>query len=67
VAFRIGADEDSLAGIIRLTLRELASRVAFLDAQIKSAVVRLKRIANEFAPDLVAMHGVAPTLPAPCC
>ncbi len=59
-AFRIGADDDSLAGIIRLTLRELASRVAFLDAQIKSTVVRLKRITDELAPDLVAMHGVGP-------
>ena len=59
-AFRIGADDDSLAGIIRLTLRERASRVAFLDAQIKSTLVWLKRITDELGPDLVAMHGVGP-------
>ena len=50
----------TLAGIIGLTLRELASRVAFLDVQIKGAVVRLKRITEQLAPDLVAMHGVGP-------
>lgn len=59
-AFRISADDDSLGGIIRLTLRELAARVAFLDAQIKSTVVRLKRITEQFAPALVALHGVGP-------
>ena len=31
-AFRIRADDDSLAAITRLTLRELAARIAFLDA-----------------------------------
>ena len=59
-AFRVAADDDSLAGIIRLTLRELAARVAFLDTQIKHAVVRLKRITEQFAPSLVAMYGVGP-------
>lgn len=59
-AFRINADDDSLAGITRLTLRELAARVAFLDAQIKSTVVRLRRITTELAPELVAMRGVGP-------
>jgi transposase len=34
--------------------------VAFLDAQIKSTVVRLKRITEQLAPDLVAMRGVGP-------
>jgi transposase len=59
-AFRVAADDDSLAGIIRLTLRELASRIAFLDAQLKSTVVRLKRITDDLAPKLVAMRGVGP-------
>ena len=59
-AFRVAADDDSLAGIIRLTVRELAGRVAFLDAQIKSTVIRLKRITEQFAPNLVAMYGVGP-------
>ena len=59
-AFRVKADDDSLAGIIRLTLRELAARIAFLDAQIKSTVVRLRRITEHLAPELVAMRGVGP-------
>ena len=59
-AFRIAADDDSLAGIIRLTLRELAARIAFLDAQLKATVIRLKRITDDLAPDLVAMRGVGP-------
>ena len=59
-AFRVAADDDSLAGIIRLTLRELAARVAFLDTQIKHAVVHLQRITEHVAPDLVAMYGVGP-------
>lgn len=59
-AFRISASDDSLEGITRLTLRELAARIAFLDAQLKTAVTRLKRITEELAPDLVALHGVGP-------
>ena len=59
-AFRISTADDSLAGITRLTLRELAVRVAFLDDQIKSTVVRLKRITEQLAPDLVALRGVGP-------
>ena len=59
-AFRIRADDDSLAAITRLTLRELAARIAFLDAQLKSSVARLRRITTEFAPDLVAKQGVGP-------
>ena len=66
-AFRIAADDDSLAGIIRLTLRELAARVAFLDTQIKHAVVRLKRITEQFAPAWSRCTASAPTPPAPCC
>ena len=59
-AFRIAAHDDSLAGIIRLTLRELAARIAFLGAQLKATVIRLKRITDDLAPDLVAMRGVGP-------
>ena len=59
-AFRITADDDSLASIIRLTLRELAARITFLGAQLKTTVTRLKRITDDLAPDLVAMRGVGP-------
>ena len=50
-AFRIRADDDSLAAITRLTLRELAARIAFLDAQLKATVARLRRITTALAPD----------------
>ena len=59
-AFRIRADDDSLAAITRLTLRELAARIGFLDAQLKTTVARLRRITTELAPDLVAKRGVGP-------
>jgi transposase len=58
--FRISASDDSLEGITRLTLRELAARITFLDAQLKTAVTRLKRITEELAPNLIALHGVGP-------
>ena len=50
-AFRIRADDDSLAAITRLTLREMAARIAFLDAQLKATVARLRRITTALAPD----------------
>ncbi len=59
-AFRIRADDDSLAAITRLTLRELAARIAFLDAQLTATVARLRRITTELAPELVAKRGVGP-------
>ena len=59
-AFRIRADDDSLEAITRLTLRELATRVAFLDVQLKTTVTRLRRITSALAPNLVARPGVGP-------
>ena len=59
-AIRITADDNSLTGIIRLTLRELTARITFLGAQLKATVIRLKRITNNLAPDLIAMRGVGP-------
>jgi len=49
-AFHIKADDDALAAITRLTLRELGARIEFLDAQLKSIVARLRRITTELAP-----------------
>ena len=57
---RAGAQNPGLAGIIRLIPRELAARVAFLEAPINSAVARRKRMTDEFAPRPVAMCGVGP-------
>jgi len=59
-AFRIRTDDDGLGAITRLTLRELAARIAFLDARLKSTVARLRRITTALAPDLVAKRGVGP-------
>jgi transposase len=60
VGFRVRADDDSLPAILRLAMRELAQRVQFLDAQLKTASTRLKRITTAVAPDLVAVMGVGP-------
>jgi transposase len=59
-AFRVAADDDSLTGIVRLALRELAQRVQQLQAQLKTVVARLRRITKATAPDLVAIKGVGP-------
>ncbi len=48
--FRISADDDSLPGIVRLALRELALRVQQLQAQLKTVVARLHRITKTTAP-----------------
>jgi len=59
-AFRVAADDDSLAGITRLALRELAQRVGRLQEQLHRIVVRLQRITRATAPELIATHGVGP-------
>jgi transposase len=59
-AFRIAADDDSLPGITRLALRELAQRVLLFDEQLKQIRVRLDRITTATAPDLVALRGAGP-------
>jgi transposase len=59
-AFRIRTDDDSLSAVTRLALRELAQRVHNLDQQLKDVTVRLRRITQGFAPDLVAIKAVGP-------
>ena len=58
--FRVRADDDTLAGIARLSMRELAQRVQFLDQQNRSVTARIRRIATAVAPVLLATHGVGP-------
>jgi transposase len=58
--FRVRADDDTLAGIVRLSMRELAQRVLTLDAQNKTITTRMRRITTATAPDLVAIYGVGP-------
>jgi transposase len=59
-AFRIRADDDTLAAVTRLALRELAQRVLHLDEQLKDVTARLRRITKAIAPDLVAIKAVGP-------
>lgn len=59
-AFRIRADDDSLAAMTRLALRELAQRIAQLDAQLTAVTARLARITTAVAPQLMAIKGVGP-------
>jgi transposase len=59
-AFRVAADDDTVAGITRLTLRDLAQRVQFLDERLEQVDKRLRRITTATAPALVALHGVGP-------
>ena len=59
-AFRVGADDDSLAAITRFALRELAQRVLFLTERLEQVKLRLKRITEHIAPALTALKGVGP-------
>lgn len=63
-AFRVRADDDTLPAVTRLTMRELARRIEFLDQQLTHVVTRLRRITVATAPKLVAIHGVGPDVAA---
>jgi transposase len=59
-AFRVRADDDSLAAVTRLALRELAQRIQLHDEQLTRTKVRLHRITTAAAPELVARKGIGP-------
>lgn len=59
-AFRIRADDDELATVVRLAMRELAQRAQHLDSELEALRVRLHRITKKVAPELVALQGVGP-------
>jgi transposase len=59
-AFRISADDDSLAAVTRFALRELARRVLLLTEQLEQVKLRLQRITERVAPALTALKGVGP-------
>jgi transposase len=58
--FRVRAQDDSLAAVTRLALRELAQRIQLLDAQLARTKARLSRITTAIAPELIARKGVGP-------
>jgi transposase len=58
-AFRPG-DGDDLTCITKLAMRGLARRIADLDDEIAVLEIRRRRITTQFAPDLVAAHGIGP-------
>ena len=53
-------DRDDLASVVKLALRELATRVADLDDQIKRIQTRRHRLIRAHAPQLLAIFGVGP-------
>jgi transposase len=53
-------DRDDLASVVKLALRELATRVADLDDQIKRVETRRGRLIRAHAPQLLAIFGVGP-------
>ncbi len=59
-AFRVAADDDTLAGLTRFALRDLAQRIQFRDERLNQIERRLRRITIAVAPELVALHGVGP-------
>jgi transposase len=63
-AFRIAADDDSLAGITRFALRELAQRILELDARHAATRQRMSRLTAATAPQLLQIHGVGPDVAA---
>ena len=63
-AFRVRADDDSLHGMTRLALRELAQRVELLDQQRADLKKRMDRLTRMTAPELVAIKGVGPDVAA---
>ena len=58
--FRVRADDDTLAAVTRLTLRELAQRIQLLDDRLARTTARLRRMCTDVAPELVARKGVGP-------
>lgn len=62
-AFRVRADDDDLAAVTRLALRELAQRIGLLDDQLARTNVRLRRITAEVAPSLWRGKASVRTLP----
>jgi transposase len=63
-AFRVAADDDTLPGITRFAMRELAQRVLDLDQRREQVRSRLDRITAIVAPELVAIKGIGPDVAA---
>jgi transposase len=54
------ADRDDVIAITKLSLRELAIRIADLDDQIARVAQRRRRLLAQTAPALIAINGVGP-------
>ncbi|WP_312867626.1 IS110 family transposase [Amycolatopsis pithecellobii] len=59
-AFRVRSDDDSVAAMTRLALRELALRVRHLDEQLDRCAQRIARITAQLAPKLLDLKGIGP-------
>jgi len=58
--FRVRADDDSLAAMVRMSMRELAQRIQVLEEQKRTVTTRMRRITTALAPELVAKAGIGP-------
>ena len=61
-AFRVRHDDNTVAGITRHALRELARRVAHLDEQLEQTNDRIRKITTDVAPQLLELKGVGPNV-----
>lgn len=58
--FRVRSDDDSLTGLLRLSMRQLAQRITQLDAELALINARMRRVTQAVAPVLVDVFGVGP-------
>ena len=58
--FRVRTDDDTLAGLLRLSMRQLALRISQLDRELELINGRMRRVTKTVAPDLVGVFGAGP-------
>jgi transposase len=63
-AFRVAAEDDSLAGVTRFALRDLAQRVLELDERHQAIRTRMSRLTAIAAPALLQIKGIGPDVAA---
>jgi len=59
-SFRVRTDDDTLQGLLRLSMRQLAQRIQQLEGELDLINERLRRVTKKVAPDLVAVFGAGP-------
>ena len=59
-AFRIRTEDDTLDAVTRFSMRELAHRIAHLEDQLERTTLRIARLTQALAPQLLEIKGVGP-------